>query len=697
MARSLCITGLAAFLGLTVEAGAAPDDAIALEAIDVSASPLATAQAPLAARAYAGSLGEADQAAIQASGARNITEALRLIPGVQAPPPNGTGSGDFAQNIGIRGLTARFSGYATVLLDGIPLSSAPYLQPELSLAPVSFGMLERIDVIKSGAAVRYGPQNVGGVINYVTWPIPKEFGGLVRLRGNLNGSEQARGFLNGQADLVVGATNPEGSGLALLYSGNHGPSFRPRTNQDIDDAMLKYRVQLTPESYVDGRVHGYNATADLPGPLDRAGYARDPYGSTNGFQTYQGSRIEGVTRYVNEFDGTKYFETTLFDTSSRRTFGLSNRSRDAAATVYDVTPRSYNTFGIEPRFSVRTDLLGLNQEISLGYRYVREDAEERRLRRSFRAGANPFLVRPALNRDSSGATDAHAAYLDDKFTFGTLTITPGIRVEDVTTSRRNNQTGFRAEEHYTVPLPSLRVGFQATPALFLYGNVGRSFGAVGFLQLPASAIDQHIDPEIATTAEVGARYTIGGLAADVAVFQFNFDNQIVFDTLQGVYTNVGRTLHRGVETSLRYDLAALDPALAGLSAYATYAYIDATVDAGPIKGNDLRLYSRHSGTVGVSYATGPWQLDWFGYAQSGQFADEANTAAPSADGKLGRIPGWTIWNARLTCEVAPLTTLTVGVQNVLDKRYYTRASLDDNGGIYAGPPRTAYVELRTRF
>lgn len=33
-------------------------------------------------------------------------------------------------------------------------------------------MIERIDVVRGGAAVQYGPNNVGGVINLVTKPIP---------------------------------------------------------------------------------------------------------------------------------------------------------------------------------------------------------------------------------------------------------------------------------------------------------------------------------------------------------------------------------------------------------------------------------------------------------------------------------------------------------------------------------------------
>ncbi len=36
-------------------------------------------------------------------------------------------------------------------------------------------MLDRIDIVRGGAAVQYGPNNVGGVINLVTKPIPHEW------------------------------------------------------------------------------------------------------------------------------------------------------------------------------------------------------------------------------------------------------------------------------------------------------------------------------------------------------------------------------------------------------------------------------------------------------------------------------------------------------------------------------------------
>lgn len=95
------------------------------------------------------------------TGATTMREVLNRIPGVSAPENNGTGSHDLAMNFGIRGLNPRLASRSTVLMDGIPVPFAPYGQPQLSLAPVSLGNMDAIDVVRGGGAVRYGPQSVG--------------------------------------------------------------------------------------------------------------------------------------------------------------------------------------------------------------------------------------------------------------------------------------------------------------------------------------------------------------------------------------------------------------------------------------------------------------------------------------------------------------------------------------------------------
>ena len=108
-------------------------------------------------------LGEADQAVVQnhpgarsvvrrremlESGAQNVRDVLRKVPGVQVQDNNGTGGSDISLNVGVRGLTSRLSPRSTVMIDGVPAAVAPYGQPQLSMMPLSIGNLESIDVAR---------------------------------------------------------------------------------------------------------------------------------------------------------------------------------------------------------------------------------------------------------------------------------------------------------------------------------------------------------------------------------------------------------------------------------------------------------------------------------------------------------------------------------------------------------------------
>ncbi len=148
---------------------------------------------------------------------------MRRIPGVQSTDNSGTAGSAISLNIGVRGLTGRYSPRSTVLLDGIPLAVAPYGQPQLSFAPVSLGNIESIDVVRSGGAVRYGPQNVGGIINFTTRAIPDTAGPDRRRLGARRTSTTEGGEQHAVQHLPGHARSSNGLGLALPVFGHDRP------------------------------------------------------------------------------------------------------------------------------------------------------------------------------------------------------------------------------------------------------------------------------------------------------------------------------------------------------------------------------------------------------------------------------------------------------------------------------------------
>jgi len=165
-------TALISLSGASYAQQAAPESGNSLETIQVSGDWLGSNTLETSVKTFPGARTVVKKTEIESTGAVNIGDVMRRIPGVQATDNSGTAGSAISLNIGVRGLTGRYSPRSTILLDGLPMSVAPYGQPQISFAPVSLNNIEAIDVVRGGGAVRYGPQNVGGIINFKTRSIP---------------------------------------------------------------------------------------------------------------------------------------------------------------------------------------------------------------------------------------------------------------------------------------------------------------------------------------------------------------------------------------------------------------------------------------------------------------------------------------------------------------------------------------------
>ena len=167
-------------------------------------------------------------------------EALRRAPGVNVRDEEGFG---LRPNIGIRGLNPTRSSKITLLEDGLPLAYAPYGDNASYFHPP----IERysgIEVLRGTSALAYGPQTIGGVINYLTPDAPEAFAGFMQFGGG------TREYLNAHAR--VG-----GSGFLADYVRKQGEGARDHLKHAIDDLNLKYSAALSKEHSLKLRLSLY--------------------------------------------------------------------------------------------------------------------------------------------------------------------------------------------------------------------------------------------------------------------------------------------------------------------------------------------------------------------------------------------------------------------------------------------------------
>jgi Fe(3+) dicitrate transport protein len=662
---------------------------------------------------HAGARTIVDQKQIEDSGAQNVRDALRLVPGVQVQDSNGTGGSDVSLNLGVRGLTSRLSPRSTVLMDGIPLSYAPYGQPQLSLFPLVLGNVDTIDVVRGAGSVRYGPQNVGGIINFVTNPIPDDFTARFSSGAEVAGNN---GNVKATPSVLIGGTNADGLGAAILYSGIHGEGYRDSNDRsDIDDIILKGSYELSDTDKLSAQFHHYEGEGKMPGGLTTAEYAADPFQSTRKYDNFTGRRNDISLRYQHD-DGENNFELLGYYVNSFRGSNVEQQGTGASAGLYRLTsaPRSYEYYGIEPRYSRLFEFGGISQEVTIGYRYLWEQSSEVAARTGFynrASGINPNNLSMNTYQTSDGGTTAHAFYIDDKIEIGNWTITPGVRYEIINTHNDivnigTTTTSVNREIDAREVLPTLSAAYQVNDAWTVFANVGVSFGPQQYSQLASTTDGLH--PEKATTYEIGTHYEGDNWSAEFTLFNIDFDKELYLGRSivgEGVWTDLGATQHRGVEAAARYDLGSLTPTLEGLSLNASYTYTEATYKAGAFKGRDLPFYSRQVASLGAGYQYSDWAFNADMTAQTKQHspgtATDGATYVTNEDptGRLGDIPGYATVNLRVAYQPQDKKNapkFAFGVKNLFDKEYFTRAT-DNNGGKFVGQPRTFFVNASIAF
>ncbi len=97
----------------------------------------------------------------------DATRILQTVPGVYVQEEDGLG---LRANIGLRGSTPNRSKKITLMEDGIVIAPAPYSAPAAYFFPNAL-RTEDIEVFKGFSSSIYGPNSIGGAVNFVTTPI----------------------------------------------------------------------------------------------------------------------------------------------------------------------------------------------------------------------------------------------------------------------------------------------------------------------------------------------------------------------------------------------------------------------------------------------------------------------------------------------------------------------------------------------
>ena len=529
-------------------------------------------------------------------------EVLKTLPGVNVLGDMGLSN---RLNVSIRGSWGRRSEKVLMLEDGSPISPAPYTAPGVYYNPIS-DRIDGIEVYTGADILRYGPNNMFGIINYITPKPPQQPG----LRAKISGGQ--RGYFTSL--LSYGGTwNKVGSQIEAVYKRFDG--FTKNSSVSMVNLNAKIFAELAENQSIYFKISGqfednqatlssitpYTFSIDpTEGPFDADRFTMHRYG------------LDIIHKWVSK--SSSDLTTKIFASDFARDWWRQNNTVIKASNVRgylgeDIFSQRYSyligkTFGdddyvrvgsisngresttdskwhftvsaIEETYTKKWEGEKWSNDIEAQVKFYAETYKDQGLSSDSTRWARSGRYTTDLAYDLQSLS----GYVRNHFVIQKFEITPILRMEKVWMNREDRfalardpnlttDKDLSRVNEYSIFQPGLTLGYQFSN-LKAFGSVYKGYIAPskyfaflverdGVLVNPLTPEDlSNVKPEVSLNAELGVRGEIikGRLSGQIAVFNNRIKNFYVagwneyFDKL-GVL-NLG-----GFEAALRYEILPL--------------------------------------------------------------------------------------------------------------------------------------------
>ena len=675
-------------------------------------------------------------------------ELLELIPGINGYADDGFGNSRLS--VGIRGLNPRRSARVLILEDGVPIQPAVYIYPNAYYNPPA-DRIAAVEVIKGSSGLRYGPQTMGGVINYTTRKPDGTKGLTNQLTVGNNGYYSAFSELRG-----VGKPERVVSDIQLLYK--HGDGFRENNTFDQVNGTIKTLFQLSEEKTLYLKLNGNfeNSNATYTG-LTEYSFQTDPNFNPKEHDNFKILRTSLDLIYTNRIStnlvSNTIMYTSLFDRRWWREDDIFVRpaaleSGNLAPVPYFQTGdlvrtgngktnfgilRTFYVGGIEQNYTLNHGIAGNLGRAEIGGRVHWErfiddkktgDAPDARdgIYYTGTPGSDEDPVK-LVGQSHHYETIALALYAKEQMRFEKLTVTPGLRFEVFKQDRVDRLRGsVFADKVSSVLLPGIGVNYELGQFNF-FGGVHRGYTAPSSGALKVTNFGQNVEvggldlePEKSWNMELGFRAWLPGIILESSGFFIKIED-LVAAGRGTAFKNLGKVDLSGIEMAMTLGVSEFVSLLPDINL--SYTFLQTKIVDGIVKsatiagnvdvelnGNELPYAPQHTFTVGLAKRIG----DALRLRTDMRFVDEVFTDFENLQktfnrGDTGPIPSYTIVNASIDYKLTRQWQLFLTAKNIFDhvyigSRLHSNAGQPEanlSSGILIGPRRQILFGIKQGF
>ncbi|WP_157982100.1 TonB-dependent siderophore receptor [Oceanicella sp. SM1341] len=577
-------------------------------------------------------------------------------------------------------------------LNGLPapLSSIYGTQPDLSI-------VDHIEILKGPSGLFAGRGEPAGSVNMRLKQASADFGGYVSATGNTFG----RG--RGEAD-ITGALNDSGTLRARgVFAYENGDGFVDKEENGVTQGYGTVAYDFTPAttltlslSHMERDISPFNGL-----PTDADGNLLDLDTDTTtaaDWNDFDNSVTDYLAEFEHRFDGGGFVKASgrFSDRDVDFLYAYAGSAADADGNVNGLSwlARDYReqSLALDVYTSLPYSVAGMRGNFIIGADYQNVDSTTKQARGTIAGTYNLYdwdvsgVSAPDVSwsSDDDSTSSQYGIYSQLRLSpFTDFTLIGGGRLTWYDSHVTDNLTGTRSDDedingHFT---PYLGATYDITEWATLYTSYTEIFQP----QTELDASGALLDPREGWQAEVGAKFAFSnGLNASIAFFNLEDTNRAIADPVTGDYVAQGKVRARGIE------LEASGEILPGWQVFGGYTWTDTEYLNGESEGQDFSTYTPEN-----------MLRVWTKYSFSeGTFKDlslGAGVTAMSSFSSRGiEAPGYGVVDLMASYELTENVALQLNVNNVFDKKYYSRVGSTSVFNFY-GAPRNASLTLTTRF
>ena len=679
-------------------------------------------------------------------------EVLELVPGINGYADDGIGNSRLS--IGIRGLNPRRSSRILILEDGVPIQPALYVYPNMYYNPPS-ERIDRVEVVKGSGAIKYGPQTMGGVINYYTKRPRNDFGGKLKIKMGENNFLSLFSEIGGFGNEKF---KPE---FQLLYK--QGDGFRENNGFEQVNGTLKlsYNRSKDENYYLKVNTNYENSNATYTG-LTQYSYNDNPKFNPkkdDNFKLFRtaidlittkrlsSNLTKSTTAFVSFFDRRWWRENDIF--VSVEDINSSNPTAQPYYEPIDLIRRGNgkDNFGIlrtfyvggaEQVFSYKDSPLGIssflsnNSSLEIGGRvYFERFIDDKKAGAKTDSREGIYFI-PAASDDEQPIivgqshhyqTTAFSGFVSENIEFEKFTLNPGLRLEVFEQERVDRLAGSVYQDKSIMDLlPG--VGFITKfSTINFFGGIHRGFtppssGTLKILNFGGTPEDQglNLEAEKSWNKEFGVRGDYSMINFEVSGFHVGIEN-LVAAGRGTAFKNLGKVNSMGLELNMNLISSKLSGFLPDL--HLIYAFLNTEVSEGIIKSNVSGTVGSDVSIQGKELPYAPAHTVTVGFSRSGKklsyrldfryvdevFTDFENIMREDKLGIQGAIPSYSFINFSADYKVTMGSRIFLVGKNITDEIFIGSRLHSNPGqplanlssGILPGPRRQINLGFEYNF